>query len=214
MACRGCGGQAPSAGSSGQAAVMAQRSAAQGAQFSMNDSDFEMARYLHPNRGQHPVYGGSVDQNGRHRFYGFRAGGGQETFLVHRADIAAQPHYFQVVSVMPAPPLQPVAPPPPPVLITQPRPVVVREQTMEEAMVEMPDIPPPELILERTIEEKRFDLQALPGVTPAIAKGLSDAGLGSAEAILGAGIEGLQDIKWVGGMKAQLIYKWVKENYG
>ena len=63
----------------------------------MNDKDFLMCTYTHPNMGEHNVFGGATRIN-----YGYRSGG--DTFLVNVADIAATPHLFKVVkSEAPAP---------------------------------------------------------------------------------------------------------------
>jgi hypothetical protein len=56
----------------------------------MNDSEFVLARYLHPNKGSHSVYGPATKQ-----YYGQRSGG--DTFLVHNQDIALAPMLFQAV---------------------------------------------------------------------------------------------------------------------
>jgi len=76
----------------------------------MQDQDYLLTRYTHPNRGQHIVLGLATGTR-----YGFRGGG--EVFLVHRKDIEVQPHLFEVVpqevrAVAPVVP-QPEPPPPP-----------------------------------------------------------------------------------------------------
>ncbi|GAG15832.1 unnamed protein product, partial [marine sediment metagenome] len=64
------------------------------------DENLVRAKYLHPNRGQHLVIGGVEKIN-----YGYRAGG--DIFLVHKNDIASQPHLFREVE-----PIQPGKPKP------------------------------------------------------------------------------------------------------
>ena len=61
--------------------------------------------------------------------------------------------------------------------------------------------------------EAPFSLQSLPGVTPVLAKRLTEAGLDSKETILEAGLEGLGEIKGLSatGIKAKLILKAVQE---
>lgn len=80
----------------------------------MDDANFVLARYLHPNIGEHTVVGTATGTK-----YGFRGGG--DIFLVHREDVAAQPHLFAPVEQKPTP--VPVAarqapPPPQPVMAT------------------------------------------------------------------------------------------------
>lgn len=74
----------------------------------MTDTDFLMAKYIHPNTGQHIVIGSMT-----HYKYGFRGGG--EIFLVHRSDVDAQPHLFAVIEAHPMPvlPTAVLAPPAP-----------------------------------------------------------------------------------------------------
>lgn len=60
-----------------------------GGQQIMQDSQFVMIHYDHPNKGQHKVIGAST-----HMDYGYRAGG--DEFLVHKNDIALQPNIFVV----------------------------------------------------------------------------------------------------------------------
>lgn len=74
----------------------------------MSDAEYVLAKYIHPNVGQHPVIG--VETKIR---YGFRGGG--EIFLVHKKDLTAQPHLFSVIDTAPTPiePTPVVAPPAP-----------------------------------------------------------------------------------------------------
>lgn len=80
----------------------------------LNDTNFVMIEYLHPNRGQHRVVGGVTGTD-----YAYRAGG--DTFLVNKKDVEVQPHLFKVIdtpqvqSAVIAPPTPVVedAPPPP-----------------------------------------------------------------------------------------------------
>jgi hypothetical protein len=74
----------------------------------MDDSQYVLAKYTHPNIGQHVVMGVATQTK-----YGYRGGG--EIFLVHKQDIAAQPHLFEVIpsEPLPIPQPSPVAPPPP-----------------------------------------------------------------------------------------------------
>jgi hypothetical protein len=201
----------------------------QGVKNQMNDNDVEMARYMHPNRGQHPVYG-----IGTGKFYGHRAGGGIEKFLVHRADIAAQPQYYHIVQPIPTAPRQPVQMPPPPAPVElkpvpPPEPVVLEPEIVTR--VEEPSALPvavkevephpipaeltePKTPIEKATDRASFDLQLLPGINPRIATNLAQAGFTTPDAILKGGIEGLTAVKWVGKQRAELIMAHVIEKYG
>lgn len=168
MGCRKCGSQ-PSAP---PPAATSRASRSLGVQ--MSDESFVMVTYKHPNRGQHPVTGAITKTR-----YGYRAGGDQ--FLVHRDDIAAQPHLFEAVPqrvVSKVVPVAPVAPVP----IAAPQPV------------KAPALAP-----------ARLDLQRLPGVNAEMAAGLEALGWTSAEAILAAGVAGLQGVRGIGPARAQMI---------
>jgi len=203
----------------------------------IQDHNVDMVSYMHPNRGQHPVYGMATK-----KFYGMRSGGGTETFLVHKADIAAAPHYFHLVPqtpqapqkavVIPPAPERLVSVPPPPMFpgtthtfdSGPPPPVMKAEQdalsldglpegsvVREDGVIEIPQNPDP---MQRAINNARFDLQLLPGVTPNIVKGLADANLNSVEKILSGGIEALQGVRGVGPARAEAIYEYVSTRYG
>lgn len=79
----------------------------------MDDGDFLLARYTHPNAGEHPVIGMSTGVK-----YGMRAG--RDIFLVHKKDIEVQPHLFEVVEKKTIPvPEAPRAELPPPVAVVE-----------------------------------------------------------------------------------------------
>lgn len=73
----------------------------------MDDSNFVMCTYIHPNRGVHPCIGVQTRTK-----YGMRKQG--DRFLVDRRDAEAQPHLFEVVRERPVPPPAVAAPPAPP----------------------------------------------------------------------------------------------------
>jgi glycosyltransferase involved in cell wall biosynthesis len=81
----------------------------------MDDSQYVLAKYTHPNIGQHTVMGAATQTK-----YGYRGGG--EIFLVHKQDIAAQPHLFEVIPTEPT-----IVPQPTPVLPPPPQPMQVAE---------------------------------------------------------------------------------------
>jgi len=196
MACNCKGGKAPSTPLNG----VVQSSTAQEstARLSMNaDSDYEMVKYTHPNRGQHPVIGAATGNS-----YGFRSGGGSETFLVHRSDIGASPNFFTIASKVPSPPVVEVKPLAPPVSIVEP---------VEE---DEKGIDPVASARKLAMNQVKFDLQGLPGVTPAIAKSMISAGLLTPEKIIETGALGLEQVKFVGEKRAKAIFDYVNENYG
>lgn len=62
----------------------------------MEDTDYILVQYNHPNRGQHKVVGGATG-----KFYGYRGGGAR--FYAHKQDIAALPNVFIPVRSEPEP---------------------------------------------------------------------------------------------------------------
>ena len=81
----------------------------QSTMYGFRDEDFVLVRYIHPNQGAHQVVGTATRIK-----YGRRKGGGSQSFLVHKDDVAAQPHLFQPVPEKIEPPKPATAPPPPP----------------------------------------------------------------------------------------------------
>lgn len=168
----------------------------------MLDNEMLMVIYTHPNRGQHPVYGSATKTK-----YGYRKQG--DRFLVHKDDVAAQPHLFQVVTVESRPKPRPAAPPPPqPVKLSPaPQPIVKQDKpAVEEKHLQEKQ--------EKIIANARLDIQTLPGVTPAAAAGMRKANLTTVEAILEAGEEGLAKVKFLGAAKAEMIIAYLKERNG
>lgn len=168
-----------------------------------NDDDYVMVQYTHPNLGVHGVVGANTKTN-----YGYRSGG--EQFLVHKADIAAQPQFYRPITspVFAHRPTTIVeSPPPPPVLKAEP-PLVAKPM-----VTELEESHPVPQDIQRQITDE-LDLQLLPGVTPTIERGLKAAGFTTAAAILDAGVEGLTQVKFVGDARAQAVYDYVKEKYG
>lgn len=172
----------------------------------MNDENFVMVQYMHPNRGQHRVTGATTKMD-----YGYRGGG--EQFLVHVDDIKAQPNLFRPVNSVPTTIPQRVidAPPPPPVMISpDPVKVVPERPLAKPTPAAIPDF----LNDVQKAALAELDLQALPGVTPAIERGLRDARLTTASAILLAGVDGLEQVRYVGHTKATAIHQYIMDKYG
>ena len=144
---------------------------------SMSDEDMVLAKYMSPNRGLHGVRGGAT-----RTYYGYRGGG--DEFLVHKADIAAQPHMFMPIRKRIEVPGQSVTPPPP---------------TMTEEAKELPSF---------------FDLQALPGITPALERRMLDSGFDSRDKILSSGADMLSEsVKGIGLAKANMIIDFLEGTY-
>jgi hypothetical protein len=169
----------------------------------MTDNDMLLVTYENPNRGQHKVVGAQTKIN-----YGYRAGGGQERFYVHKADIASHPDWFRpyqqpIIQTV----RQQVATPPP-------QPVAV---WAEPAQVVAP--PPAELDFIKTKPAsdsagpgqvsigvfKPADLQAIPGVTDKIADALRKAGVKTWQDVVEYGLERLLKIEGVGPKRAEAI---------
>lgn len=168
----------------------------------MTDNDMVLVTYENPNRGQHKVVGSQTKIS-----YGYRAGGGQERFYVHKFDIAAHPDWFRPYQ----PPIvqvvhQAVSTPPP-------QPVAAREESVKQAW------PPITLgfIETKPASEsagpgqvavgvfKPADLQAVPGVTDKIADALRKAGVKTWQDVVEYGMERLLKIEGVGPKRAEAI---------
>jgi hypothetical protein len=157
------------------------------------DNDFVMCKYIHPNRGQHQVIGAATKT-----IYGHRGGGAE--FLVHKDDIAAQPHIFQAIEghVQPLP--MPSKPPNEPVPLSD--------------VVEIRAQPPAKPgFLEVAIDEDEVpvtvipssELQLLPGITGEMAEELIAKGVTTRDQVADLGIEGLTSIRGIGAVKAEKI---------
>jgi glycosyltransferase involved in cell wall biosynthesis/predicted flap endonuclease-1-like 5' DNA nuclease len=203
MPCRGCGGsrRAPNR-STHQPVQQAQAQVA-----AMSDDIFVMCSYNHPNLGSHQVYGAvgftqrvpglpmtRLRDGKYHINYGYRAGGGKESFLVHKQDASTEPMKFIPVDTGPVTTAPKVEKeelaPPEPIAATQEMPID------EPVPVTGPSIEP---------VERPFDLQVLPGVGGALAQQLREAGVMSTEDVLNLGVEGLQKFSGVGPVKAENI---------
>lgn len=142
----------------------------------MNDHNFKLITYAHPNRGQHRVVGGSTQIN-----YGYRAYG--DKFLVHLDDIRVQPHIFIEVETVRVQESPQVAPPPPPTEITEPP-----EDNHKEIPAAIPEISL------REEEKTVFDLSNIPGISSSLAILLSERGIKNAQDVIDLGVDGLLDI--------------------
>jgi len=169
----------------------------------MSDNDFVMIEYNHPSMGQHPVHG-TANSTGKKTFYGYRKRG--DRFLVSAVDQKSFPNFFVPVQTVPSAPKVKITPPPPPVLANGAVKRVVDEEKTEEVEQESP--------IEAAISVAKFDLDLLPGVTPAIRENMALSGLNTPKAIIKSGERGLRDVKFIGASRAKAIYAYVSERYG
>lgn len=176
----------------------------------MADDELVMIEYAHPSRGSHAVYGGGNPR----RSYGYRKQG--DRFLVQRVDLRLYPHWFKPLMMAEPPPTEEVAPPPPEPLFDLGKTIYPEVVTPVSDVLPIPaDVTRPATSAqERIIQKARLDLQALPGVTPAVANAMRRAGIRTAEDILNMGVEGLLNIQWIGPQKAPMIYQHVQDRYG
>jgi hypothetical protein len=190
----------------------------------VEDKDFVLCLYLHPNKGSHSVVGAAVFakrflpnmvkvRNGFSISYGYRVGGGTERFLVHREDANAAPHWFKPVEEMVSgivnlPRRQAPAPPPPTRIAPVPpddarlsMAAALRDAAAPEAAERQPT--PEELLKAKAA--RPFDPQLVPGITTGIAQQMAEDGIQSEAGILALGVEGLQKYSGIGPTKAAII---------
>lgn len=162
----------------------------------LDDEDYVLCLYDHPNRGQHMVRGAATGIN-----YNYRGGG--EKFLVHRKDIAAQPNIFKPIAVEATAPVKPPeAPPPPKPVVAVATREVVQPQVLEDA-VDVLDV--------ETEDAVEFSLDTIPGVTPEIASKLQAMGVQSLQDLINVGSTGLTQIKGIGPARADAILAYAKK---
>lgn len=185
MACRSCGGRSPVVRQNPD--ILTQERIA-----SMNDEQFVLIEYRTPRRGAHgvvglTVFGQKIAPNMRGARggwvfdYGHRSQG--DRFLVHKDDMRQMSTWFVPVQVQQA----------------------TRAVQVPVQRTATPAPKPVKLVPEKDEKEVVFDLQSLPGVTPAIATELANAGLTTPEEIQRAGQESLEKIKGLGPVKASAI---------
>jgi len=217
MGCSGCGGRRRAAPRRSPQPTVQRKMGMGVIEAHLDDAEFVMIRYVHPNRGGHPVYGGAVFsqpihgvkmvkfQGGWKINYGYRNGGGTKTFLVHKLDARLNPHFIEEVPTGPSVPKAQKEMPPPPTAMGEP----ARKLALDEA-------PPPHVIMdveeayrtaevEESQEEFAFDPQMLPGVGAVLADKLRERGVDSLDKLIRLGLEGLTEIEGVAEVKAQRI---------
>ncbi len=168
---------------------------------SMNDEDLVMVEYTSTNVGQHSVKGRATS-----KFYGYRSGG--ERFLVHREDIAMQPHLFRPVETRVKAEPAPVVEKAPP---AAPTPVDVDEDALGEEYPEDEDAVPASIPIAPT---EKINFEAL-GIQGRAVNSLRDAGVTTYADVMGLGtgredvVGRLTQIKYVGQATANSIYEAV-----
>lgn len=160
----------------------------------VNDDNFVLVYYDHPNRGQHKVIGAATHTN-----YGYRGAG--DKFYVHRKDIAAQPNIYKVIDTKVSAPQKKAVAPPAPAPVA-PKPMV----SSIPIDIDMPTTASPNIM-----ESEDISLDAVPGITPSIRGQLNAAGVYSIAELLELGEEGLLNIKGVGKNRAVTINAFAKD---
>jgi glycosyltransferase involved in cell wall biosynthesis len=171
--CRGSKSAAPMQRAPHQVFPAAAQDQTQGVS-SMQDENMVLCVYMSPNQGQHRVVGHATKKN-----YGYRGGG--ETFLVHKADIAAAPHLFRRKEETQPTIVETHAPPPPPAPSHE-----VEAET-------------------EPVEIQVLELEQVPGITPQIADALHEMGIHSVDELRMMQVEDLMAVKYVGEKRAELI---------
>lgn len=132
------------------------------------------------------------------RFYGARADG--DKFLVHRDDVAAQPHVFRPVEEevkrVANPPRPRDEAPPPQRIVPQP------VKKLDEPEPDAPPVPEPVAFV-------FFDPEDISGVGPSISRELRKRNLIHKAAILNAGVDGLSEIPRLSVATAERIIEYV-----
>jgi len=176
------------------------------------DENFVEVEYIHPNRGNHHVYGAVTKT-----WYGYRSGGA--TLLVHKNDIVAQPQLFrpivrQIQNIIIEPQKQPTAPPEE---ITQDqieRAIGIPIPKAEEKKPEVQTTPPPIVLneegeVEKIVVKDESDFSSIPGVTPGVHRQLETLGCATRQDVLELGYDGLIALKGVGEVRAEMIVQFL-----
>lgn len=170
---------------------------------SATDGDYVMVKYLSNTQGDHHVVGTQTK-----RSYGYRYGG--EQFIIHRSDLAAQPHLFSQITETTRPQVQEQIISP----IASPVPIRVKIEQAQEKIVAPQQAPKqaPKLELQaptklsiisqpRTVD--RLD------VSPATREQLIQAGFISTSDFLSRQMD-LTSIKGIGKTKAKNIIEQIR----
>ena len=159
----------------------------------LDDKNYILCEYTHPNRGDHRVFGGATRQD-----YGYRGGGAK--FYVHITDVRAQPHLFkQIQSPVVRQEEQETKHPAPP------KPIDEEAQPAKKTPISKVPHLPKEVDL-----DEPFSFERLPGVTSAISMALQSAGLHTLQDLKGFGVDNLVKIKGIGVGRARVIMQYIE----
>jgi len=168
-----------------QHAVLLRTATANKGDSKMSDENYVLAKYLSTNRGQHAVIGASTKIK-----YGYR--GGQERFLVHKADIEAQPHMFSVVETAKLDQELPKEKKP---VLTEPVPApIVLKMDVTAGAFEISQPTLGQIPAKKAKVLPTYDPSIVAGVGAALVKRLQEAGLGTPDAVIKAGMVGLMQV--------------------
>jgi glycosyltransferase involved in cell wall biosynthesis len=152
----------------------------------MNDSDYVLIVYMHPNRGEHKVIGPATGID-----YGYRCGG--EQFLVSLKDVKLSEYLFQRIDI---------------------RPIAVQERREEPvpvpAVLQKAVQPPPMPVIPQMNKED-FDMQLIAGLSPAMADQLAEIGVDDPEKLVNLGKMRLMALRGIGEKRADLILENAKK---
>ncbi len=169
-----------------------------------NDEDFVLCLYDHPNLGSHQVTGAATRTN-----YGYRGGG--ERFLVHQADISAQPNIFRPIVVEASVPVRAPTPPPPPAPPAPVKQAVVQYGDVTAVLETEDDVDIEESLEVETADVEEFSLDTVPGITPEIAGKLQARGVQSLQDLVNMGNTSLMQIKGIGPSRADAIITYARK---
>lgn len=184
----------------------------------MSDDNYVMVRLVDNRKEDHFVLG-HVTKNRYYKKHG-------DVFLMHKDDIAAQPHIYElsVKAEMIVPQVITPAPIPEPVaaIVNDSMNFVQNtwsdeeyERRVQGAWMVSESEPSVESVKEIDSilrnDKPSFDLQLIPGITSNIAQQLDDAGVDSLESLAEWDTEKLMALKGVGEAKAELIQGYVQE---
>lgn len=184
----------------------------------MSDDNYVMVRLVDNRKEDHFILG-HVTKNRYYKKHG-------DVFLMHRDDIAAQPHIYElsVKAEMVVPQVTAPAPIPEPVaaIVNDSMNFVQNtwsdeeyERRVQGAWMVSESEPSVESVKEMDsilrIDKPSFDLQLIPGITSNIAQQLVGAGVNSLESLAEWNTEKLMALKGVGEAKAELIQEYVRE---